>query len=57
MTKDLLEEAYALYQKLFKLCWSKAIDQDLNFYNRYKRVEAKALNRYERRFKKYKQYH
>lgn len=57
MTKDLLEEAYTLYQKLSKLCWSTAIDQDLNFYNRYKIVEAKALDRYERRFKKYKQYH
>ena len=57
MNKELLDEAYSLYQKLSKLCWSTAIDQDLNAYDRYKTVEAKALDRYERRFKKYKQYH
>lgn len=57
MTKELLDEAYLLYQKLSKLCWSTAIDQDLNTYNRYKTTEAKALDRYERRFKKYKPYH
>jgi len=57
MTKELLDEAYALYQKLSKFCWATAIDQDLNTYNRYKIVEAKALDRYERRFKKYKQYY
>lgn len=57
MNKELLDEAYLLYQKLYKLCWSAAIDQNLNSYDRYKIVEAKALDRYERRFKKYKQYH
>jgi hypothetical protein len=55
MTKELLNEAYLLYQKLSKLCWSTAINQDLNLYERYKLLEAKALDRYERRFKKYRQ--
>lgn len=55
MTKELLNEAYLLYQKLSKLCWSTAINQDLSLYKRYKFVEAKALDRYERRFKKYRQ--
>ena len=54
MTKELLDEAYLLYQKLSKLCWSTAIDQDITSYNRYKTIEAKALDRYERRFKKFR---
>jgi len=54
MTKELLDEAYLLYQKLSKLCWSTAIDQDILFYNRYKTIETKALDRYERRFKKFR---
>ena len=54
MTKELLDEAYLLYQKLSKLCWSTAIDQDIPSYNRYKIIEAKALDRYERRFKKFR---
>jgi hypothetical protein len=54
MTKELLDEAYLLYQKLSKLCWSTAIDQDIPSYNRYKTIEAKALDRYERRFKKFR---
>jgi hypothetical protein len=54
MTKELLDEAYLLYQKLSKLCWSTAIDQEITSYNRYKTIEAKALDRYERRFKKFR---
>ncbi len=56
MTKELLNEAYLLYQKLSKLCWSTAIDQKLTLYQRYKNVETKALDRYERRFKKYREH-
>lgn len=56
MTKELLNEAYLLYQKLTKLCWSTAIDQELTLYQRYKNVETKALDRYERRFKKYREH-
>jgi hypothetical protein len=54
MTKELLDEAYLLYQNLSKLCWSTSIDQNISSYNRYKTIEAKALDRYERRFKKFR---
>lgn len=56
MTKELLNEAYLLYQKLSKLCWSTAINQDSSLYKRYKFLEAKALDRYERRFEKYRKH-
>ena len=54
MNKELLDEAYELCQKLEKRCWSSAIAQDHTRYNRYKHLERKALDRYERRFTKYK---
>lgn len=54
MNKQLLDEAYSLFEKLEKLCWSAAIDKDLARYNRYNDLERKALDRYERRFTKLK---
>jgi len=53
MTKELLEEAYALYQRLYKTCWDLAIQQKSEHHTRCKRIEEKALNRYERRYQKY----
>lgn len=53
MTKELLEEAQALYSKLDKHCWDAAIKQNTLLYNRYLKLSAKALDRYERRFNKY----
>jgi len=55
MTKELLEEAYQLFQTFDKLCWSAAINQKPDLYDRYRKLEIKALKRYERRFKKIKQ--
>lgn len=52
MTKELLEEAYQLFQTIDKLSWSAAIDQNSDLYARYNKLATKALNRYERRFKK-----
>jgi len=52
MTKELLEEAYQLFQTFDKLSWSAAIDQKPDLYSRYKKLATKALDRYERRFKK-----
>ena len=57
MTKELLEEAYQLFQTFDKLSWSAAIDQKPDLYDRYEKLATKALNRYERRFKKIKQNH
>ena len=54
MTKELLEEAYSLYQTLYKACWDLALQQQAVSYARYKRLEEKALDRYERRYQKYK---
>jgi hypothetical protein len=54
MTKELLDQAYELCNKLEKLCWQTAIDQNELLYNRYKQLECKSWIRYERRFKKYK---
>lgn len=54
MTKELLDQAYALCNKLEKLCWQTAINQDKPLYNKYKQLEYKSWIRYERRFKKYK---
>jgi len=53
MTKELLEEAYSLYQKLYKACWDLAIQQQVTLHARYKRIEGKALDRYERRYQKF----
>jgi hypothetical protein len=53
MTKELLEEAYSLYQTLYKACWNLALQKQETLYARYKRLEEKALNRYERRYQKY----
>jgi len=53
MTKELLEEAYSLYQTLYKACWSLAMQQQEASYARYKRLEEKALDHYERRYQKY----
>lgn len=53
MTKELLEEAYSLYQTLYKACWNLALQQQAVAYARYKRLEEKALDRYERRYQKY----
>lgn len=53
MTKELLEEAYSLYQTLYKACWNLALQKQEILYARYKRLEEKALNRYERRYQKY----
>lgn len=53
MTKDLLEEAYALFQRLEKACWNYAYQQNCALYSRYLHLKHKALDRYERRFKKY----
>lgn len=55
MTKELLEEAYQLFQTLDKLSWSAAINQNPDLYNRYNSLATKALSRYERRFKKTQQ--
>lgn len=57
MTKELLEEAYQLFQTFDKLSWSAAIDQKPDLYDRYEKLATKALSRYERRFKKIKQNH
>lgn len=54
MTKELLDQAYELCNKLGKLCWQTAMDQNEPLYNRYKQLEYKSWIRYERRFKKYK---
>jgi hypothetical protein len=53
MTRELLDQAYQLCNKLEKLCWQTAIDQNELLYNRYKQLEHKSWVRYERRFKKY----
>ncbi len=53
MTKELLEEAYFLYQKLYKACWDLAIQQQGTLHARCKRIEGKALDRYERRYQKF----
>ena len=53
MTKELLNEAHTLYSKLDKRCWDAAIQQNILLYNRYLKLSAKALDRYERRFNKY----
>lgn len=55
MTKDLLEQSYSLFQVLEKLCWQHAYQQNVDAYNRCLYLKHKALNRYERRFKKYQQ--
>jgi hypothetical protein len=55
MTKDLLEQSYSLFQVLEKLCWQLAYQQKQDEYNRCLYLKHKALNRYERRFKKYRQ--
>lgn len=57
MNKELLEEAYQLFQTFDKLSWSAAINKEPDLYNRYDKLATKALNRYERRFKKIKQPH
>ena len=53
MTKELLDQADELCNKLEKLCWQTAMDQNKPLYNRYKQLEYKSWIRYERRFKKY----
>jgi len=53
MTKELLDQANELCNKLEKLCWQTAMDQNEQLYNRYKQLEYKSWTRYERRFKKY----
>jgi len=57
MTEELLEEAYQLFQTFDKLSWSAAIDQKPDLYDRYEKLATKALNRYDRRFKKIQQDH
>ncbi len=53
MTKELLDQADKLCNKLEKLCWQTAMDQNEQLYNRYKQLKYKSWTRYERRFKKY----
>lgn len=55
MTKELLEQAYTLFQGLEKLCWQYAYQQNKLSYDRCLSLKHKALDRYERRFKKYRQ--
>jgi hypothetical protein len=54
MNRELLDQAYSLYTSLSKQCWNASYKQDVNLYARLKPVESKALDRYERRFTKYK---
>jgi ribosomal protein L4 len=53
MNKELLDQAYQLYKTIDKRSWDAAISQNEILYNRYIIISQKALNRYERRFKKY----
>lgn len=55
MTTELLEQAYTLYQLFDKRSWDAAINQDELLYEKYIQLSHKALNRYERRFEKYRQ--
>lgn len=54
MTKDLLDQAYKLYAHLNKLLWDASYKQDINAYSKLQKVLNKALDRYERRFNKYR---
>ena len=54
MTKELLDQAFELCNKLEKLCWQTAMDRNEPLNNRYKQLKYKSWIRYERRFKKYK---
>ena len=53
MTKELLDQAYYLFQILDKRSWDSAITKDQQQYQRYIKLSKKAWDRYERRFKKY----
>jgi hypothetical protein len=57
MNKELLEEAYSLYQTLYKACCNFAMQKQTIQYARYKKAEEKALNRYERRYQKFTKNH
>ncbi len=51
MDIEIVLQAQTLYDKLDKLCWHYAQQQDESNYKRVRRILEKASNRYERRYK------
>ncbi len=51
MNIELVLQAQDLFNKLDKLCWHYAQQQDESNYKRVRRIAGKTLDRYERRYK------
>jgi len=54
MNIELVLQAQTLYNKLDRLCWHYAQQQDKSNYKRVRGILEKASNRYKRRYYEYK---
>lgn len=55
MELQLVKEANALYDRLNDLMWKYSINRNADNYFRPERISGKALNRWERRYKKWEE--